>query len=111
MITGPTPPSSAQLGFCVMCAIRWKAEVVENPEVAEAIQVALRGDGPVFYLHVPPMVKGKVDPPENAVAYGICPPLNNALVPLCWGHVQGIKFSNIAPADQSMVPLLTGKKR
>lgn len=113
--TGPEPEPGCQ--WCVMCAIRFKAEALELPEIQETIQSLMRGDeklGPAV-VDLVKLARGRAMMPKLSVALGIAPSLNNALVPLCWGHIQAIRFSAVQPVagslpDASQVPLISGRR-
>src|SRR5580692_12967249 len=92
---GPTPPEGQQ--FCVMCAIRYKQEILELPEYEAEVQARMREDGPRVFLDMEQYNNGRVGQPEASVGLGVCAPLGNTLVPLCWGHLPAIKFTSVMP--------------
>ena len=114
--TGPKPPPGDQ--FCVMCALRFKAESLELPDVQEDIQALMRDDGPPLEVNLVKLGKGRIHLPALSVALGVCQPLGGVIVPLCWGHLQAVKFSAVAPASPAdmvgpngaPLPLLGGKR-
>lgn len=106
--TGPMPPAGDK--FCTMCAIRYKTDALELEDVRAAITALEHGDGKPVHFDLAKAVKGRVPAPDLAVAVSVCFQLNGALVPLCWGHLSGIKFTNVQPAAAGQVPLLTGKR-
>lgn len=106
--TGPTPPDGEK--WCTVCAIRFKTELMEVPEIAAEIEALQTGDGPaVTYDLIAKARHHKVKFPDLAVTVSVCMPLNGTLVPLCWGHVQGLKFTSVQPAAAGQVPLLRGR--
>jgi hypothetical protein len=104
---GPLPPNSGDY-FCTMCAIRYKLEALELPDIKEKVTELEKEDGPPVRFDLLRHVKGRVKSPEMAVTVGMHPQLG--MVPLCWGHLVPIKFTNIAAAAQgpggAVVPLL-----
>jgi hypothetical protein len=96
--TGPTPPEAEK--WCTMCSIRFKTEVMDIEEVRAEIDALQHGDGngkPVHYDLVK-AARGRATLPQVAVTISVCMPLNGMLVPLCWGHLQAIKFTSVQPA-------------
>jgi hypothetical protein len=102
--TGPLPPEGSQ--FCTICVINFKSVAVDLPDVQDEIQRLLRGDGAPVRFDLLKAVKGRVPAPEMAVGLALCPQFPGAMLPLCWAHVQGVKFTNIQPASEGQVPLL-----
>jgi hypothetical protein len=92
--TGPVPPPGAH--FCVMCALRYKAECLEL--IQDDIQELMRGEGEPVTVNMIAKTKGRVTFPSLAVATGVCQPLGGILAELCWGHIQAVKFSSVALA-------------
>jgi hypothetical protein len=106
--TGPLPPVGEK--WCTMCAIRYKTDAFDLEDVRAEVESLQTGDGKPVHFDLARAVKGRVIPPEVSVTIGVCLQLNGMLVPLCWGHVQAIKFTNVQPAAAGQVPLLTGKR-
>jgi hypothetical protein len=95
---GPQPLPGQQL--CVMCALRYKAEFLALEDVGEQIQQLMRGpegNGPA-HISMEKLARGRITAPSTSVALGVCQPLGGIIVPLCWGHLQAVKFSAVAPA-------------
>lgn len=112
-VTGPLPPTGVY--WCTMCTARWKAEVLDVPEIRAQVEAYEHGDGPVVEFDLVKALRdAKATGPKiaEAVAISICPQLGNILVPLCWGHLAGVKFSAIQPGQPGQVPgLLTPGRR
>lgn len=105
MFTGPEPGPGSQ--FCVMCALFYKAQIMDLPGVQDAIQAALRGDAAegTAVMALEELAAGRPVPHlAHAVAFGICQPMNNALVPLCWSHLAGVKFTAVMPGSAGQMP-------
>jgi hypothetical protein len=99
--TGPLPPEAEK--WCTMCAIRYKTDALDIEEVRAEIDALGHGDGKPVRYDLAKAVKGRVLPPEIAVTIGLSMQLNGMLVPLCWGHVQAIKFTSVQPAAGGLV--------
>lgn len=89
-LTGPEPGPGRQL--CAACCMSYRAQF--NALHGELIKQAEAG------LAAPVLVMTKLmpdaRPPALSVALGIYAPLNNAILPLCWTHLAGVKFTNLA---------------
>ena len=97
--------------WCTMCAIRFKTELMEIPEIAAEIEALQTGEGPAVTFDMTAKARHhKVKFPEIAVTVSVCMQLNGVMVPLCWGHVQGLRFTSVQPAAAGQVPLLTGRR-
>jgi hypothetical protein len=93
-LLGPEPDSGRQL--CVVCMMRYKAVALETEGVKELIEAAEAGQGSdVIDLRV---VAPEVPWPEMAVGLGVSQALANQMVPACWGHLSGVKFTNLMTA-------------
>lgn len=89
-ITGPEPGPGRQL--CAACCMNYKAQF--NAEFGEQVKMAEAGlAGPVLDMTA---LMPDARPPALSVALGIYTPLNNAMLPLCWTHLAGVKFTNLA---------------
>jgi hypothetical protein len=91
-VTGPLPPEGEH--FCTVCAGVWKAAVLARPGAVAAISDAEAGKGRPF-IDLRKFAEG-ISPPQVAVAYGVSPNLNGALVECCWKHLSGITFTSLA---------------
>lgn len=105
--TGPLPPEGGQ--FCTVCVINYKSAIVELPDVQAEIQELLRGDGEPVRLDLAKAAKNRAPQLEMAIGLALCPQFQGAMLPLCWAHVQAVKFTSIQPAAAGNVPLL-GKR-
>lgn len=108
MCTGPLPPTGTY--FCIICAIRFKSETVDLEDVKEHIQELIRGTEPVVTLDLAKAARGRVPMPQEAVAIALVPQFPGAPLPACWSHMQGLKFTPLAAADASQVPLLQARR-
>lgn len=105
MFDGPEPPQGQQ--FCMMCATRYKADVLEAAkDVIEAAQ-STPGEGAVR-LAMDGIAPGTA-PPELAVGIGISQAFGGAMMPLCWSHLGAVKFTSLAVA-QATGGLVPGRR-
>jgi hypothetical protein len=102
---GPEPPEGAQ--FCVICAMRYKAEALD--EAREAIEAAQLGKGSdrLDLMYLAP----RATLPQPAVALGVCAPLGGILAPQCWSHLQAVKFTALAAGAAGQLPGLVPGRR
>jgi hypothetical protein len=107
-LTGPLPPTG--IYWCTMCANRYKAEALAIDSLRAEVETLATGDGPALRYDMPKKIRehgGKVEEPQEAVTIGFNPQLG--MIPLCWSHMQAIKFTSVMPAAAGSVPLLQGR--
>lgn len=92
MITGPVPRAGEQ--FCALCVMHYKAACLDNG-ARKAFDDAVAGLNAKTTVHLPDYEVPGQEQPQPAVGTGLVPQLQ-AMAPLCWGHVTGVKFTSLA---------------
>lgn len=93
-LTGPEAPPGAQ--FCVICAMRYKAQCLDVPGAKDKIEQAEAGIGPaVLDLRT---LAPDVKQPALAVAPMLTPQFQQQLMPACWSHGAGVNFTSLMTA-------------
>jgi hypothetical protein len=107
-ITGPLPPSG--IYWCTMCANSYKAEALAIKTLQAEVEALATGDGPPVRYDLPKKIRehgGSVPEPQEAVTIGFNPQLG--MIPMCWSHLQAIRFTSVQPAAAGSVPMITGR--